>query len=199
MSEVTGADVEPSKQEKKPSFEGPAKPPLPIPKDEEYGFTLRNITMLGISGILASSRAIRGGVKWYGSELRHHTKRTVVGSLLAATAIGVSITLLFGPDDVQSKDTPTTENPSTTVITDLDIVEPPFGWNVDACQGATVYTVIPAAETLSEALLNQVPGMDPREVLPIAENVASESNIIGDSGNFLPATGHIEFVGPERC
>ena len=199
MSEVSGSDNDSSEQADKPSLEGPSKPPLPKPKNEEYGFTLHNITMLAISGVFASSRAIRDGAKWYGSELRHHTNRTVIGTLLAVTAIGVSVALLFGPDGDQSKDTPITENPPTTIITDLEVEEPPFGWNVDDCQGAAVYIVNPDVETLSEALMEQVPGMGSNEVLPIAENVASDSDIIGDNGNFMPDSGPIPIVGPAIC
>jgi hypothetical protein len=199
MSEVSGSDVDPSKQEKKPSLEGPAKPPLPKPKNEEYGFTFRNITMLAISGVFASSRAIRDGAKWYGSELRHHTKRTVIVTLLAATAIGVSVSLLLGPDDNQTKSAPSAEDTTSTTITNLDVEEPPFGWNIDDCQGASAYRVYPDVETLSEALMRQVPGMGSNEVLPIAENVASDSDIIGDNGNFMPDSGPIPIVGPAIC
>lgn len=203
MSEVSGSDNDSSEQADKPSFEGPAKPPLPKPKDEVYGFTIRNITMLTISGVFASCRAIRDGAEWYGSELRHHTKRTVkrtvIGSLLAATAIGVSVSLLLGPDDNQTRSAPSAEDATSTTITNLDVEEPPFGWNIDDCQGAAVYIVIPDVETLSEALMRQVPGMDPNEVLPIAKNVASDSDIIGDNGNFMPDSGPIPIVGPASC
>lgn len=199
MSEVSGSEIDSGVKVEEPRLEGPAKLPLPKPKNEEYGFTLHNITMLAISGVFASSRAIRDGAKWYGSELRHHTNRTVIGTLLAVTVIGVSVSLLLGPDDNQNKSAPNAEDTTPTTITNLDVEEPPFGWNIDDCQGAAVYIVIPAAETLSEALMEQVPGMGSNEVLPIAENVASDSDIIGDNGNFLPARGHIEFVGPAEC
>ena len=199
MSEVSGSDNDSSEQADKPSLEGPSKPPLPKPKNEEYGFTLHNITMLAISGVFASSRAIRDGAKWYGSELRHHTNRTVIVSLLAVTAIGVSVSLLLGPDDNQTKSAPSAEDATSTTITNLDVEEPPFGWNIDDCQGAAAYIVIPGVETLSEALMEQVPGMDPNEVLPIAEYVASDSDIIGDNGNFIPASGPIQIVGPAEC
>ncbi len=177
----------------------PPKIPLPKPKEELYGFTFRNLSLLAISGVFASCRAIRDGAKWYGSELRHHTKRTVVVSLVAATAVGITFSLLFGPDSDPDKSTPKADESPTTTVSNLDVSEPTFGWNVDDCQGATVYTVNPTTETLSEALMRQVPGMDTNEVLLIADNVASDSDIIGDDGNFLPASASIDFVGPESC
>jgi hypothetical protein len=195
-----------SSEEKRPDISSdgpekyePPKIPLPKPKEEYYGFTFRNLSMLAISGVFASCRAIRDGAKWYGSELRHHPKRTAVRTLVAATAVGLTVALLFNSDSDQDKSAPQADESSATTVTSLDVSEPIFGWSIDDCEGAAVYIVNPGVKTLSEALMDQVPGMDSNEVLPIAEDIASESDVIGDKGNLLPAGPPIYIAGPASC
>lgn len=163
------------------------------------GVTLRNVALLAISGIYKSLGALGKGAKLYGSELKHKPARTVVLSVGFLFAVGLTISQCTGSDSDPSESIPSTTIPPATALSDHDVREPLFGWTADDCRGASVYEYDPNTKTLSEALMEQIPGMDASEVLAIADDVATRNDSISDDGDFVPAGPTILIEAPETC
>lgn len=180
MSEVSGSDVEPSEQADKPSLEGPAKPPLPKPKDEEYGFTLRNITMLAISGVFASSRAIRDGAKWTGHKINKHP--ALRNTLLVVGLLAGSVIL--------SKSCSTDSENSFSKTT----IEAP-DWP-DDCKGVVTDRLKPDYTVWVQ--VSEIPGITPQQIGPVVSIIDQETDAIsGPNGDNYPPD--VEFRHPAAC